>query len=83
MLRIIYSYLMGMPRTKATRLEVIARTTIMVTPVLFARGLICSPSLQMPLHTVIKITYDGWSKPTEERFYLGPEPNSDDGQAFL
>jgi len=48
-LRVLYSYLMGKPRTKA-------------------------PKIEIPLHTVMKITYDGWNPPTEERFYLGPEP---------
>jgi len=26
----------------------------------------------IPLHTVIRITYDGWNPPHEERFVLGP-----------
>ena len=38
---------------------------------------------QVPLHTVIKITYDGWSLPKEERFFLGPDPKADDGQKNL
>lgn len=38
--------------------------------------------LQIPLHTVIKITYDGWSLPKEERFYLGPDGLCDDGQSL-
>ena len=59
-LRLLYSYLMGRPRTEATRLEI-------------------------PLHTVIKITYDGWNPPREERFTLGPDPKDleDDGQKHL
>lgn len=31
------------------------------------------PRQAIPLHTVIKITYDGWMNCTEERFNLGPE----------
>ncbi|KAL1499512.1 hypothetical protein AB1Y20_011715 [Prymnesium parvum] len=46
-LRIMYSYFMGLPRTSA-------------------------PKIEIPLHTVIKITYDGFSPPKEERFFLGP-----------
>ena len=42
-----------------------------------------APKLEIPLHTVIKITYDGWGAPTEERFELGPMPNTDDGQKNL
>ena len=49
-----------------------------------------APKIDIPLHTVMKITYDGWNKPTEERFYLGPEPMGivpdappDDGQKHL
>ena len=59
-LRLLYSYLMGRPRTEA-------------------------PKLEIPLHTVIKITYDGWNPPREERFTLGPDPAEleDDGQANL
>jgi len=41
-LRMLYAYLMGMPRTAA-------------------------PKIDIPLHTVMKITYDGWHPPTEER----------------
>ena len=33
-----------------------------------------APKIEIPLHTVMKITYDGWNEPSEERFYLGPEP---------
>jgi len=32
-----------------------------------------APKIDIPLHTVMKITYDGWNPPTEERFELGPE----------
>ena len=32
------------------------------------------PKLEIPLHTVMKITYDGWNPPSEERFILGPDP---------
>ena len=32
------------------------------------------PKIEIPLHTVMKITYDGWNPPTMENFYLGPEP---------
>jgi len=42
-----------------------------------------APKLSMPLHTVIRITYDGWTPPTEERFYLGPECSQTDGQTHL
>jgi hypothetical protein len=31
------------------------------------------PRQAIPLHTVIKITYDGWMNCTEERFELGPD----------
>ena len=48
-LRVLYAYLMGKPRSSA-------------------------PKIEIPLHTVMKITYDGWNPPSEERFYLGPEP---------
>ena len=48
------------------------------------------PAYEIPLHTVMKITYDGWSPPFEERMYLGPEPlamepgkPADDGQKHL
>jgi len=59
-LRVVYAYLMRIPRTEATGLEV-------------------------PLHTVIKITYDGWNEPKEERFFLGPDPKAlqSDGQKHL
>ena len=64
-LRVLYAYLMGLPRTSA-------------------------PKLEIPLHAVMKITYDGWNPPREERFYLGPEPlamtpggTPDDGQKNL
>ena len=33
-----------------------------------------APKIEIPLHTVMKITYDGWNPPKEERFFLGPEP---------
>ena len=42
-----------------------------------------APKLEIPLHTVIKITYDGWSPPHEELFRLGPMPEGDDGQKHL
>lgn len=58
-LRLLYSYLMGRPRSGA-------------------------PKLEIPLHTVIRITYDGWSAPREERFFLGPTPpEASDGQKDL
>jgi len=64
-LRVLYAYLMGLPRTSAPRIEI-------------------------PLHTVMKITYDGWNAPHEDRFYLGPqgiagapETMPDDGQQHL
>lgn len=31
------------------------------------------PSFKIPLHTVMKISWDGWSEPTEEVFPLGPD----------
>jgi broad specificity phosphatase PhoE len=31
------------------------------------------PRQSIPLHTVIKITFDGWMNCTEERFQLGPD----------
>jgi len=31
-----------------------------------------APKVEIPLHTVIRITYDGWNPPYEERFVLGP-----------
>jgi len=48
-LRVLYAYLMGLPRTSAPRIEI-------------------------PLHAVMKITYDGWNPPQEERTWLGPDP---------
>ena len=48
-LRVLYAYLMGKPRSSA-------------------------PKIEIPLHTVMKITYDGWNPPVEERIPLGPEP---------
>ena len=30
------------------------------------------PKLEIPLHTVMKITWDGWSEPVEEEIPLGP-----------
>jgi broad specificity phosphatase PhoE len=33
-----------------------------------------APKIEIPLHTVMKITYDGWNPPSEERFHLGPDP---------
>ena len=41
-LRVLYAYLMGLPRTSA-------------------------PKLEIPLHAVMKITYDGWNPPKEVR----------------
>ena len=51
-LRVLYAYLMGKPRSSA-------------------------PKIEIPLHTIMKITYDGWNPPYEERVYLGPEPLSE------
>jgi len=43
-----------------------------------------APKVEIPLHTVMKITWDGWHPPTEERFELGPEAMKvDDGQKNL
>ena len=38
-----------------------------------------APKLEIPLHTVMKITYDGWNDPRIERFFLGPQPSTFDG----
>jgi len=57
-LRLLYAYLMGVPRSKA-------------------------PKIDIPLHTVMKITYDGWNPPHEERFKLGPFQLGPDGQEQL
>ena len=42
-----------------------------------------APSYEIPLHTVMKITWDGWHPPKEEHIYLGPEVPKDDGQKNL
>lgn len=43
-----------------------------------------APTIEIPLHTVMKITYDGWNAPYEERFVLGPAPvQKSDGQQHL
>jgi len=42
-----------------------------------------APKIEIPLHTVIKISYDGWNPPTEERFEIGPTPKTSDGQQNL
>ena len=42
-----------------------------------------APKLEIPLHTAIKITYDGWNPPHEERFVLGPDAVKPDGQQNL
>lgn len=60
-LRLVYAFLMGIPREKAIELDI-------------------------PLHTVIKIEWDGTgSKPTATRFRLGPssESISADGQSHF
>lgn len=51
-MRILYSYLVGIDRERA-------------------------PKLEIPLHTVVKITYDAYQEGgfTEEQIYLGPEVN--------
>ena len=41
------------------------------------------PSFKIPLHTVMKITWDGWHPPKEEHIYLGPAITKDDGQKNL
>ena len=40
---------------------------------------------EIPLHTVMRISYDGWNPPREERFFLGPNPDKlqEDGQKKL
>ncbi|KAL3921228.1 MAG: hypothetical protein SGPRY_004977 [Prymnesium sp.] len=68
--RIIFAYLMNLPRTMAPKLDVRADEG--------TEG----EGFRIPLHTVIKITYDGWSLPKEERFYLGPDGLCDDGQSL-
>jgi len=52
--------------------------------------LMCKPRHNLtkqaiPLHTVIRITYDGWNPPAEKHFFLGPNPDDlqADGQAKL
>jgi len=57
---------------------------------LMAKPRSTAPKIDIPLHAVMKITYDGWNPPLEERTYLGPEPLSmmpgkaaDDGQTNL
>ena len=49
-----------------------------------------APKLEIPLHTVIKLEYDGWNPIKETRYYLGPDPLAnpetnvvDDGQKNL
>jgi len=43
-----------------------------------------APQLSIPLHTVIKMEFDGMSSyPKEERFYLGPTCVKDDGQKLI
>jgi broad specificity phosphatase PhoE len=43
-----------------------------------------APRIEIPLHTVIKITYDGWNPPHEERFFLGPKiDKTQEGQQNL
>mmetsp|Transcript_7714 Transcript_7714/g.22536 ORF Transcript_7714/g.22536 Transcript_7714/m.22536 type:complete len:558 (+) Transcript_7714:24-1697(+) len=32
-----------------------------------------APRIEIPLHTVIKLSYNGWSRCVEERVHLGPE----------
>lgn len=31
------------------------------------------PKIEIPLHTVTKLTYDGWAPCVEEHIYLGPD----------
>ena len=57
---------------------------------LMAKPRSSAPKIEIPLHAVMKITYDGWNPPREERIYLGPEPlamvpgkPADDGQKHL
>eukprot|EP00241_Pyramimonas_parkeae_P002424 CAMPEP_0114230552 /NCGR_PEP_ID=MMETSP0058-20121206/3535_1 /TAXON_ID=36894 /ORGANISM="Pyramimonas parkeae, CCMP726" /LENGTH=524 /DNA_ID=CAMNT_0001341769 /DNA_START=233 /DNA_END=1807 /DNA_ORIENTATION=+ len=38
-----------------------------------------APRQAIPLHTVIKITYDGWMNCSEEHFYLGPDLSDHSG----
>lgn len=44
---------------------------------LMAKPRSSAPKIEIPLHTIMKITYDGWNPPYEERVYLGPEPLSE------
>ena len=59
-LRILYSYLMGLPRKDA-------------------------PKVEIPLHNLIKITWDGWRNISEERipFEGGTKNLQNDGQTNL
>ena len=43
------------------------------------------PSVDIPQHTVMKITWDGWNPPREERFVIGPldASSTKDGQQSL
>jgi len=57
---------------------------------LMAKPRTTAPKIDIPLHSVMKITYDGWNPPREERIHLGPEPlamepgrPADDGQRHL
>lgn len=37
-----------------------------------------APRINIPLHTVIKLKYNAWTRCVEERIYLGPEtPKAD------
>ena len=42
-----------------------------------------APKLEIPLHTVIKITWNGWQQVTEERIKMPMGDVGDDGQKFL
>lgn len=37
-----------------------------------------APRLAIPLHTVIKLTYDGWTQCVEQQIYLGPDVPKDE-----
>jgi broad specificity phosphatase PhoE len=37
-----------------------------------------APRIPIPLHTVIKLTYNGWAKCEEQHFYLGPDVPKDE-----
>ena len=47
-------------------------TLRMVRGFLMGKAREACPAYEIPLHTVMKITWDGWSEPLEEELPLGP-----------